>query len=122
MTTYQETLLNRAEQDQDAFTQRSEGGRENRGQDRSRYAPSSEREPRAPIATEPWQNPEGWPPEGAVDQNQTKDVASNVEGQPGPTKVRGEPTPTKTPGSNGVERASFGIAKAVESLLDNIFG
>jgi hypothetical protein len=117
---YQEWRKQHAESGDDQFTQRGEQDRSLGSSDAPAYKPTGEREPAA--AAGPWQDPQGWPPEGAVDQNETSRVRDGLETpghRPGREPIGGTTTATPAPEPQGSEQ-SLGIAQAVESILERL--
>jgi hypothetical protein len=116
---YQDWRKKHAESGDDQFTQRGEQDRNLGGSEAPEYKPTEEREPAA--AADAWQDPQGWPPEDVVDQNETSRVRDGLETpghRPGREPIGGSsaPTPTATP----EPEQSLGIAQAVESILEQL--
>jgi hypothetical protein len=118
---YQDWRLEHAESGDEEFTQRGEQDRGLGGSDAPAYKPTGEREPAAAVGA--WQDPSGWPPEGAVDQNETSRVRDGLETpghRPGREPIgTPAPTPSATPESQESDQ-SLGIAQAVESILEQL--
>jgi hypothetical protein len=120
---YQDWRTKHAESGDEEFTQRGEQARDLGSSEAPAYKPSGERESAAAAGA--WQDPQGWPPEGAVDQNETSRVRDGLETpghRPGREPIGTPPAPTATPEPQPSQERdqSLGIAQAVESILEQL--